>query len=163
MTTLAQLPVELLLDNVLPSLPTPSLLALAQTSRLFAQLADDDTLWRRRLAADFNFSGQTTARTSGWKIIYRGLSKPRTFVWGDRAKGRLGVAKTPKSSLGGNGVPWPLEIRIPGKRIVSLVPGGMCVYFSVSQSISDPHHLGRSFHALDSEGEVYVWGAPRHP
>lgn len=40
-------------------------------------LCNDDTLWKHKLSEEFNFSGQGTARTSGWKFIYRGLFKPR--------------------------------------------------------------------------------------
>jgi SCF-associated factor 1 len=79
---LADLPVEVLLDHLLPSLPVADLLALTCTSRRFADLSADDTFWRRKLLDDFNFSGEGTARTSGWKFIYRGLAHPRAFVWG---------------------------------------------------------------------------------
>jgi len=41
----------------------------------------------------------------------------------------------------GPGVPYPVELKIPGSRIVSLVAGGM------------------SFNALDANGSMYVWGA----
>lgn len=34
-------------------------------------------LWKRKISEDFNFFGQGTARTSGWKFIYRGLLEPR--------------------------------------------------------------------------------------
>jgi SCF-associated factor 1 len=96
---LADLPVEVLLDNVLPVLALPDVLRLGCTSRFFAELTNDgshacrrsslpsdlavlDTFWKRKLQLDFNFSGHGTARTSGWKFIYRGLSNPRAFVWG---------------------------------------------------------------------------------
>jgi SCF-associated factor 1 len=81
-STLQTLPVEVLLDHVLPTLPTQGLLNLSSTSRQFADLGDDDTLWKRKLLEEFNFSGEGTARTSGWKFIYRGLSRPQTYVWG---------------------------------------------------------------------------------
>ena len=42
----------------------------------------------------------------------------------DRSNGRLGLAtKLPK--LVGQGIPYPVEVEIPGSRIVSLVAGGM--------------------------------------
>ncbi|EIN09593.1 RCC1/BLIP-II [Punctularia strigosozonata HHB-11173 SS5] len=135
MPGLADLPVELLLDNLLPALTIPDLLSLSQTSRFFASLGDDDTLWKRKLAQDFNFTGQGTARTSGWKFIYRGLRKPKVFVWGQNDNGRLGLP-----GLHDRDVPAPVELKIPGARIVALAAGGM------------------SFHAIDSEGQVYVWG-----
>ena len=47
------------------------------TEQELASLCSDDTFWKRRLESDFNFSGAGTARTSGWKFIYRGLFNPR--------------------------------------------------------------------------------------
>ena len=82
MPSLSDVPVDVLLDNILPSIPVPDLLRLASTNRFFAILGADDTFWKRKLQDDFNFSGMGTARTSGWKIIYKGLSKPRIYTWG---------------------------------------------------------------------------------
>jgi SCF-associated factor 1 len=79
---LADLPVEVLLDHLLPELTISGLLSLTCTSRFFADLGEDDTLWKRKLYDDFNFTGEGTARMSGWKFIYRGLAHPKAFVWG---------------------------------------------------------------------------------
>ncbi|KAF8966329.1 regulator of chromosome condensation 1/beta-lactamase-inhibitor protein II [Flammula alnicola] len=140
--TLSELPLEVLLDNVLPFVPASDLLSLAQCSKLFAVLCADDTLWKGKLSEDFNFSGQGTARTSGWKFIYKGLFKPRGYfiydILSEKANGRLGLPHVPRSVA--QGVPYPMQLRFPGIRIVGLVAGGM------------------SFHALDSDGNVYVWG-----
>jgi SCF-associated factor 1 len=75
-------PVDVLLDNLLPSIPVPDLLNLASTNRFFSILAADDTFWKRKLQDDFNFSSAGTARTSGWKVIYKGISNPRIYTWG---------------------------------------------------------------------------------
>ncbi|KAK7056409.1 hypothetical protein VNI00_002964 [Paramarasmius palmivorus] len=138
MPGITDLPVELHLDVLLPMLPLEDLLNLGSTNRFFATLCNDETFWKRKIQADFNFSGAGTARTAGWKFIYRRLRKPRVFVWGNKQHGRLGLTRFPKATL--PGVPFPTELRIPGKRIVSLVAGGM------------------SFHALDDEGHIHVWG-----
>jgi SCF-associated factor 1 len=82
MVSLSDIPVDVLLDNVLPSVPVTDLLHLGSTNRFFATLVSDDLFWKRKLQEDFNFSGAGTARTSGWKFIYRGLSDPKVFVWG---------------------------------------------------------------------------------
>ena len=93
---LQELPVELFLDNLLPFVPVPDLLRLTccnkvsitisllevvlpsfNNPQLFAALCTDDMLWKRKISEDFNFFGQGTARTSGWKFIYRGLFNPR--------------------------------------------------------------------------------------
>lgn len=138
--SLTDLPVDILLDNLLPSVPVNDLLNLSSTNRFFSILGSDDTFWKRKLEEDFNFTDPSTARTSGWKVIYKGLSHPKIFTWGETSHGRLGLKKIPESTLGHQDVPFPVRLHIPGVRIVSLVAGGM------------------SFHALDSEGNVHVWG-----
>jgi SCF-associated factor 1 len=80
--SMLDIPVEVFLDNLLPWLTVYSLLSLGCTNRFFASLCADDTFWKRKLLSDFNFSGIGTARTSGWKFIYKGLRNPRLFVWG---------------------------------------------------------------------------------
>ncbi|KIO32011.1 hypothetical protein M407DRAFT_67253 [Tulasnella calospora MUT 4182] len=135
---LTDLPVELLLDHVLPALDLPSLLALAQTSKFFSALCSDDTFWRLKLRRDYNFtSNADTARESGWKVIYKGIRRPSVYTWGNAGQGRLGVKGLPKQYR--SGVPFPVKVNIKA-RIVSLVAGGW------------------SFHALDDAGRIYVWG-----
>ncbi|KAI0251809.1 RCC1/BLIP-II [Lactifluus subvellereus] len=138
---LADIPVEVLLDNLLPFSQVRDVLSLGSTNKYFAALCADDTFWKRKCQEDFNFTSQETARQSGWKNLYRGLNHPRVFVWGERRNGRLGRKEFPKD-IGRYtpGIPYPIEVRIPGSRVVSLVAGGM------------------SFHALDSKGTMYVWG-----
>lgn len=82
MPSLEDLPVELLLDHLLPVLPVRDLLALGATNHLFASICYDETFWKTKCKADFNFSGSRTARTKGWRFIYKGLSHPKVFVWG---------------------------------------------------------------------------------
>ncbi|TDL23958.1 RCC1/BLIP-II [Rickenella mellea] len=138
MPSLTEFPVELLLDNLLPVLRVRDLLSLGATNRFFAILCADDTFWKRKLEQDFNFSRSRTARTSGWKFIYKGLSKPKVFVWGESDNGRLGLLRPPKAKVGR--VPFPVLLEVPGRRIIDIVAGGW------------------SFHAIDSEGQVFVWG-----
>ncbi|KAF8216533.1 regulator of chromosome condensation 1/beta-lactamase-inhibitor protein II [Mycena galopus ATCC 62051] len=141
MSSLESIPVEVILDNLLMDMPIQSVVRLGCTNKVFADICADELLWHRRLQADFNFSAAGTARVSGFKFIYRGLFNPKVFVWGEKTNGRLGLGnKFPKCNLINGGVPFPTQLRIPGARIVSIVAGGM------------------SFHALDSEGNIYVWG-----
>ncbi|KAF7308855.1 RCC1/BLIP-II protein [Mycena kentingensis (nom. inval.)] len=157
MTALTDLPIELLLDNLLMNMPIETLLKLACSNKVgvpalipsqllirhhqfFANLCADELLWSRRLKSDYNFSGTGTARTSGWKFIYRNLYNPKVFVWGETANGRLGLPKIADTQMHGGGVPFPMQLRIPGARIVNIVAGGM------------------SFHAVDTEGRLWVWG-----
>ena len=81
-TGIADIPVELLLDNILPFCEAKDVLSLGCTNKLFSLVTTDDMLWKRKLAADYNFTGSETARTSGWKFIYQRLRNPRVFVWG---------------------------------------------------------------------------------
>ncbi|KIL71040.1 hypothetical protein M378DRAFT_155990 [Amanita muscaria Koide BX008] len=134
---LSILPVEIILDSILPILPAPDLLRLGCTNKFFARLCNDETVWHYKLLGDFNFTGEGTARSSGWKFIYKNLDKPKAYVWGDKGNGRLGLEDTGSVA---SGVVVPTRLRIPGVRIVSLVAGGW------------------SFHALDSDGNIYAWG-----
>ncbi|KAJ3976445.1 regulator of chromosome condensation 1/beta-lactamase-inhibitor protein II [Lentinula raphanica] len=136
---ITDIPVEIILDNLLPRLPLNDLFHLQSTNKFFAQLCDDETLWKKKLSEDYNFPDESTARTSGWKFIYLRLTKPRVFVWGRKEQGRLGMTTFPQSTL--NNVSFPLELKFPGTRIVHLAAGGM------------------SFQALDSDGCIHVWGA----
>ena len=79
---ISDIPVEVLLDNLLPFAQVNDILSLGSTNKYFAALSADETFWRRKCQEDFNFTSQETARQSGWKTLYRGLSYPRIFVWG---------------------------------------------------------------------------------
>ncbi|KAI8062447.1 WD40-repeat-containing domain protein [Gongronella butleri] len=64
---LMSLPIEVLHDIVM-HLDTPSLLALACTSRLFRAIFYDDHLWQRRFAVDFDWASERR-----WKEQHRQL------------------------------------------------------------------------------------------
>lgn len=81
-TGIADIPVELLIDNILPFCETKDVFSLGCTNKFFALVTTDDMFWKRRLVVDYNFTGSETARTSGWKFIYKRLRNPRVFVWG---------------------------------------------------------------------------------
>ncbi|KAL5537136.1 hypothetical protein ACEPAF_959 [Sanghuangporus sanghuang] len=141
MPSFTDLPVELVLDHLLPILPVRDLLALGATNHQYATLCDDELLWKAKCKEEFNFSSSRTARTKGWKFIYKGLKNPKVFVWGDNRSGRLGIPQLSRNRQFNNGVPYPVQINFPkNSAIVDLVAGGW------------------SFHALDSWGRVYVCG-----
>ena len=81
-TGIADIPVELLIDNILPFCEAKDVFSLGCTNKFFALITTDDMFWKRRLVVDYNFTGSETARTSGWKFIYQRLRNPRVFVWG---------------------------------------------------------------------------------
>ena len=79
---LAELPLEVLIDNVLPLVALKDVLALASTCKGFAALCADDTFWKRKLARDYNFSDAASARTKGYKFLYKGVHNAQVYVWG---------------------------------------------------------------------------------
>ena len=80
--SLADLPVELLIDNLLPLLPLKDVLALATTSTEYGAICSDDTFWKRKLQKDYNFADARSARTKGYKFLYRGVHRAKLYVWG---------------------------------------------------------------------------------
>ncbi|CAE6403869.1 unnamed protein product [Rhizoctonia solani] len=143
MVQIIELPIELLIDHLLPCIPLRDLLSLSCTCKYFALVCRDDTFWKRKTSEEYNFEGAGSARTSGFKHLYRGLRHPRVFVWGDAGNGRLALDKrkhTKRSNTHGEyDIDYPVELDIR-HRVVHLAAGGW------------------SFHALTDEGKVLVWG-----
>lgn len=82
---LSKLPLDLLTDNILPLLPASSLAQLSATSRVFREFVDGEEaeiVWKRKAIQDFNFPPHT-GRRSGWKELYKRLSRRSTYVWGE--------------------------------------------------------------------------------
>ncbi|PVF97128.1 RCC1/BLIP-II protein [Serendipita vermifera] len=141
MSHLESLPQEILTDELLPLLPLKDLLSLFQVSKFFAGIGRDEVFWKRRLQQDFNFTNASNARSSGFKFLYSRLNDPKVFVWGENSDERLGRPISPsRGRATGSRQFWPLELSIPGSRIVELVAGGW------------------SFTAIDTKGNVWVWG-----
>jgi SCF-associated factor 1 len=86
MASLARLPLDIYYDQLLPLLPLDSLIHLSETCKAFDQLVNrepaSESLWRHRIETDLNFPADSTARTSGWKELYRRVRNPRIYVWG---------------------------------------------------------------------------------
>lgn len=197
MLSISDIPVDVLLDNLLPFIAVPDLLNLACTNRFFAILSEyfrsalpninclltpqspmilygnensEMTLISRVLELPVLVAGNLSTRvwvshrfTPGGKplsslavISIDILISPSS----ENTHGRLGFTKPPQTTL--NDVPFPIQLRIPGVRIISLIAGGMFVTFQVLvKNVNNRIPLpfpSRSFHALDSEGNVYVWG-----
>ncbi|CUA74633.1 hypothetical protein RSOLAG22IIIB_05641 [Rhizoctonia solani] len=140
MTQIIDLPIELLIDHLLPCIPLQDLLSLSCACKYFALVCGDDTFWKRKTREEYNFEGAGSARTSGFKHLYRGLRHPRVFVWGDGGNSRLALDKRKHSDHDYSyNVDYPVELDIR-HRVVHLTAGGW------------------SFHALTDEGKVLVWG-----
>lgn len=117
-SSLLSLPYQLLIDNILYYLDAASILSVRQASKACQQLADDEIIWRRRIAQDFNFPIFNSARISGWQRLYRGLSNPDLYTWGDWSNARIGRELGPRDLpphlwnliARVRGVPFPLQI-----------------------------------------------------
>jgi len=79
---ITDIPVDVLIDNVLPFCEAEDVLSLGGTNKFFALVATDEAFWRQKLAVDYSFTGSETTRTSNWKTIYQRFRNPRVFVWG---------------------------------------------------------------------------------
>jgi len=44
----------------------------------------------------------------------------------EKANGRLGLSHIPRSVV--QGAPYPMQVRLPGVRVISLIAGGMSVF-----------------------------------
>ncbi|KIJ49163.1 hypothetical protein M422DRAFT_161543 [Sphaerobolus stellatus SS14] len=139
MPSLTDIPLEIFIDNILPLLPLNSIQSLTQVNKDFALLCSDDTFWKRKVKEDYNFSDIVTARTKGYKFLYKGIHNAKTYVWGSTSQGRLGLGRNFNRRVLQGGITYPKHLNIPGPRIVDLAASGW------------------AFHAIDSEGGVHVW------
>ncbi|KAL8283696.1 hypothetical protein RQP46_005491 [Phenoliferia psychrophenolica] len=144
--TLSSLPLDVLVDSLLPLLPTASLNSLAQTSREWQTLIqgpNGEAVWRAKAVQDFHFPVLSTGRRRGWRELFRRLLKQSCYVWGQNANGRLGMSPNDSQTrrrLIGDGLPLPSRLNLDGATVVGLEAGGY------------------SFHALTSTGSIISWG-----
>ncbi|KAI0259664.1 regulator of chromosome condensation 1/beta-lactamase-inhibitor protein II [Gloeopeniophorella convolvens] len=138
---LSDIVIEVFLHDLLPLASTHDILNLGCTSKFFAKVCADETLWERRCRVDFKeYMGTAALWDATWKRLYKALSFPRVFVWGYLGDGRRGIEDY--QTRGFDSFPNPVEVQLhPGLRLVRLVAGCW------------------SFNALDSEGSIYVWGS----
>lgn len=83
--SLERLPLDLLLESVLPHFSVSSLASLAQSNRAFKNLiegAGGESVWRLKLVQDFSFPVRATGRRNGFRQLYQRVTKQRTYVWG---------------------------------------------------------------------------------
>ena len=144
-TTITTIPLEIMIDNILPLLSLNDIKNLSNTSKFFKLLLNLQLIWKRKLFKDFNEFITLRyflkySNTLNFKLIYNRLLYPQIYVWGSANNGRLGLNINDNRIKRGNCVPSPLKLNLKAKSIVKLVCGGY------------------SFHALDSNGKLYVWG-----
>lgn len=165
--SLNAIPLDILIDSILPSLPPDALGNLAQTDKDFYALVQGpagESVWRRKAEEDFHFPTANTGRRSGWRELYRRLLKQSCYIWGQvrdspasrpprgnadsslerrqNSNGRLGISADDHSSkrhLIQGGLPLPTRLPLSAT-VVGLEAGGY------------------SFHALTSSGAIISWG-----
>ncbi|KAG8898713.1 hypothetical protein FRB99_007198 [Tulasnella sp. 403] len=132
------------------------------------------TWWQRILSSTTLFRGTTVSQPAQNRLSIRtepiglaGTNRPPiiseatdVYLWGDTGQGRLGVEKVPDSYP--VGVPFPIKLDIKG-RITSLAAGGWYVMLVVVLLDAEILLWIRSFHALDDEGNIRVWGQLNGP
>lgn len=82
MSSLESLPLDILLDELLPLLPIKDVLALFSLNRLFANLGKDDAIWERQLREDYRFTNTSIAGNLSLKLLYGRIHRPELYVWG---------------------------------------------------------------------------------
>jgi SCF-associated factor 1 len=79
---MTDIPVDTILDNLLPCIAVPDLLHLACTNRFFATLLTDELFWERKFKDDFIVTSAVTDRRKTWKLLYRALWNSKVYVRG---------------------------------------------------------------------------------
>ncbi|KAK9759850.1 hypothetical protein K7432_016699, partial [Basidiobolus ranarum] len=87
--SLTNLPQEVL-DEILEYLPATELTQLSSVCRDLHHLVESEILWKQRCYNEFNLSLTQTSRLDGWKKLYKALTKPSVYTWGESSHGRLG-------------------------------------------------------------------------
>ncbi|RXK35488.1 hypothetical protein M231_07266 [Tremella mesenterica] len=93
-TNLLDIPTEVMVDILLPLLSARELSNMMICCKRLYSLVTDESLWRLLVQRDFSFSPSTLAKPSDprwFRHLYRGLSHPRTFLWGSTDSSRLGI------------------------------------------------------------------------
>lgn len=142
-SSLADVPLDIYTDSLLPLLSNKDLASLSATNSSFNNLLTgpaSEVVWRRKAAEDFNFPTTNSGRRSGWKQLYKRLYSSSTYIWGQNSNGRLPPSiHNLRASLVQGGLPIPTRLLLPSP-VVGLEAGGW------------------SFHALTTSGHVISWG-----
>lgn len=76
------LPVELLLDLILPFLSVVDCVSLCRTSKRFSSLLTEQALWKRLCLSSFPVPALITSRVKNWKNLCKELRSSHLYVWG---------------------------------------------------------------------------------
>lgn len=182
------LPDSVFLFGVVPHLDITTLLTLRSVSGRFQAIVDDESVWRRKVAADFNFPLATTARahtSNSWRLLYKGLKRSNVYLWGqntERWRGHgINQGRLALSNLAGAPellhVISSLEFSVPIPLRLNLGRSGCLETLDPQNRFAKPateeqlEHLGSpvsltasgfGFAALTSTGQVLGWGRLRN-
>lgn len=88
---LDKLPTDILYD-ILNLLDNASLINLSLVSKYFNCITNDELIWKKLCAQEFNISQDNAFRNKGWKKFYQGLKyHAKVFTWGENFDDRLGL------------------------------------------------------------------------
>ncbi|SJX65829.1 related to SAF1-protein involved in proteasome-dependent degradation [Sporisorium reilianum f. sp. reilianum] len=160
-----ELPLPVVVDNLLPLLSSRDLTCLRSVSKQAKALVEDELLWKRKVLADFSFPAHATARMGGWFNLYKGLSHPHVYVWGSADNGRMGIDYEELGDRLGSGphpdagIPYPMKLRTIGSvptqaRRLGTEQDDEPQLGAVVEIVAG----GWSFHARTSTGRVWSWG-----
>jgi SCF-associated factor 1 len=90
---LSNLPVDVLIQDLLPRLPYKTLIELSKTSKFFYRLCGDESLWKKLALRELHIPAYATFRNRGWKDIFAKLHHPVVYTWGEGTHYRLGHAE----------------------------------------------------------------------
>ncbi|GAA6062144.1 hypothetical protein JCM10212_003179 [Sporobolomyces blumeae] len=148
---LSRLPVDVLTDSLLPTIPTHDLVSLSRTCRRWHSFLTDvgtdcEIMWQRRSMREFSFPVRASGRRNGWYRLYSKLAQSNAYIWGQNDNGRLAL---PDSTFN---LPTSLRTRV--------IEGGLVVPTRLELPAAPVSIVagGWSFHALTAEGQVVSWG-----
>ena len=82
MASLGSLPVDIVLDHVLPCLHIKDVVSLFSINKAFAEFGKLEVFWIRRLKDDFRFPNPPNETRLDSRFLYSRLYNPKIFVWG---------------------------------------------------------------------------------
>lgn len=156
-----ELPLPVVVDNLLPLLSNHDLATLRCVSKQAKALVEDEVLWKRKVLCDFTFPAHATARVGGWFNLYRGLSNPHVYVWGQTNNYRLGVdmatldpAVVRDAAFIREGIPYPIRLNTISQSNARTGATDEQDVGAVVEIVAG----GWAFHARTSKGRVWYWG-----
>lgn len=161
------LPLPLVVDNLLPLLDNRDLASLRCVSKHAKSLVEDEVLWKRKVLTDFTFPPHASARMGGWFNLYTNLSNPSVYVWGQADNGRMGIdlqqlqGQVRKDVYRIGGIPYPVRLDTIGAERTRNMHGGRLGSGGEEEKVGAVVEIvagGWSFHARTSTGRVWGWG-----